>query len=350
MAEATDECSMIQTLLRQHDRALRARDTADMACKSERVLIADLRRDIVEMERSLARRKLEQHCPERERAVERRCEAALALLSSLRSEASEMDTLVNEATETANGLESEIKELETERVAVSELQALARTALSNVFYFDQFKRSLAVDCANADAALERTCSECEDALAKLRGVWAEQEERQRADIDECNVEIGGLQVQHDANRKKSDNIIAQQAEEWNRTLSETRSRTTSTIQRLDQQRRSKAAALREEIARAKLQKESSERLAKKREHELEAQLRVTYATKSQHAEESCKLAMDKERRFVEDAVLARKFWQQKAEKSRIAYTSHAAKSGTYMRAIGMTGRDKIMDMAQSLPR
>jgi len=348
--QASGEDELVQVTLQQYEQACAAHTQVDEEIKTEGQYIAELRKGIREIERSIARAAGDQNRlqassgAERIRALQRRREVAKTTLSELQKESEGLSQRLEESIQQNRELDASMQKLEQEHQCTIKENARAHRALRGDPSLESYRKTKAQERLAADEALARAYAECEAEMARLAKEWAGKQTQFEADLRDLQEEHKTLEVHLQGKQTEAEETLSRQADENGQTVSDAQNTVNSDIQRMEEVRQQKVLALRSEVARSRQMVQEASIGVQKRMEIQANEVRLAYRYKKKIEEARCKDEISAERQSVEAAKKEREEMERKAARVRENYRAHAVKSGTYVKSMDPQRRQKLMQL------
>lgn len=335
VAEALDEDALVQVILKQHDRALRAREQAEAHSKQERRNIEGVKWNVIELER----RMLRSQSTHRRLGVDGSAQR-LSEFEKQHSNVEEMHSnLTNDLRSISETLSSQLRQNgelgETMRqicqardVAMVE-NAKASQLLASGETLEVLRKAKERERLAAEAELAQAQAECQAEFARLNEGWLAAENNSMIQMRELQAEVRSMQRSLDEKSREAEQNLNKQSSEWNQCADDVGKSMTHGMKALEDLRKQKALQLHRERLRSREQERD---LAASTQRRLDAQVNEVKAQCTARLKmEEMRIGQEirAHRHSVETARSDANMWTKRAESMREAYRAHAFKSGAY---------------------
>jgi len=307
VAEATGEDALIEATLRQHERALNAREQADAHIEQERRNVQGVRWDVIELERSMLR----SQCTHRRLGVdgsaqrfgefERQCKNIEGVHGYLTNDLRTItDSLITQLRKNGDIDESMAQICQARDVAMEE-NAKANQLLASGETLEVYRKAKEREKIVADTDLAQAQAQCQAEIARLREGWSATEAMYKAEMLELRTQVRSMQQRLDENSREAEKALSKQSSEWGRCSEDMGKQITYGVKALEDLRMEKAQNLHRELQRSR-QRERD--LAASTQRRLEVQLNeVKFQCKNKLKMEELRLGEEvkSDRRSVESA-------------------------------------------------
>lgn len=337
--EAKGEDALLMATLRQHERALTAREEADARCEAEQLHIKGVRWDLGELERSMLRSQRTHSrlgvdgSAERLGEFERQCTNVEGVHSYLTNDLSTIsDSLITQLRKNEDINES-MREIRQARDVAMEENAKAKQLLASGETLDVYRKSKERERMAADIDYAHAQAECNTEIRRLEEGWSATEAKYMADMTELRNEVRSMQRELDEKNRQAEQALSKQASAWSKSADDMSKQMAHGMKTLEDLRNEKTQHLHREVLRTR---QVEKDLAASTQHRLAAQLNeVQLHCKNKLKMEETRLAQEVQvdRHSVEVAKKSAGLWEKRSESMREAYRGHAYKTGAYQLAM-----------------
>jgi len=344
VVEAVDEDELIKATLRQHQLALRTREQAEAQSEQESKLMDGVRRDVMDLERSMLRsqrahRRLGVDGPaQRLGEFERQRTSVEGVHSHL---SDDLHTVTDSLTAQRhkNGDADEfVKQICQARDIARGETSKANQLLGPGQTLELYRKSKEREKVAADTDLAAAIAECKAEIARLNEGWTHTEAHYTAKLQRLRAEVRREKQMKDESSREADRELAKQSSQWSKCAEDMGDQIASGVKALEDLRGSKVRHLQREVLHSRqLERE----MASGTQRRLEAQVNEL------KLQCKCKLKMEElrlgdevtaGRRSVEAARKSADIWGKRLEVTRESFKAHAYKSGAYVLAMDATPR------------
>lgn len=339
VAGAEGEDVLVERLLRQHERALRAREQADAHTQQEHQNVEAVRWDVTELEKSMLRSQRSHNRTGIDGSIQRLGEfekkytsiegCHSRLTSDLYSVTQSLSSQLKK-----NGIIEESTRLVCQaRDVAMEENAKANQLLARGENLEVYRKSKGREKIAADADLAEAQAECQAEIARLQQGWSATQAKYTAEMAQLQEEVRSVQWRLDENTRGAEQALSQQSHEWGRCAEDMGKHIKFGMQALETLRTEKVQHLHKEVLQSR-QREKD--LGASTQRQLEVQLNeVRFQSKQKLKMEELRLREEilAERHSVEVAKKTADIWVKKGDHMREAFRAHAYKSGAYKLAM-----------------
>lgn len=348
---ASSDDGLIKAMLRQHEQGLRARELADSRCDEERKLVDGVRRDILELERSMLRsqrnhRRLGVDGPaERLGEFERQQANVENVHSCLTNDLHTITDCLKVQVQKNGDVNESMRQICRARDSAMVETAKANQLLGPGENLEHYRKAKEREKITADADLADAVAECKAEIARLQEGWAETEAKYLEEMKGLNAEVRRLRQMKEENSREAERELAKHASKWSKSAEDFGDQIANGVKALDGVRLSKAQHLQREVLRSR---HGEQDIAASTHRQIDAQLlEMKLQCKSKLKMEDTRLReiMNAGRRSVDVAKRNADMWEKRAEVTQEAFRGHAYKTGAYVLAKALESTPRVPSRA-----